>query len=177
MGIDFEPVNQVKADDKFELLPQVAATGNDACALYLTKYFEYVARVKRGRYFAIWGCGKLIGDSVTRESPRYDSGFWVFGSNEDRTNTTVANNAREIISEAILDMKLNGEYIWHNLIINENRFRPNDKLDCSIDRFRNQCSKRNWSYMFSKNKILTFFVLFSVISIVVVIGVGIYCIK
>lgn len=51
------------------------------------------------------------------------------------------NNARQVITEALNDMKLSNEFgLLEHIIINPNQFTHQGKVNCSTKRYNNQCN-------------------------------------
>lgn len=133
IGRPFNLFRERNEEGPLQVLPKLRKEAeNNPCAQYLTPKFEYVTRAGLGKYFAIWGCQQI-------NNSTYDRGLWVLGESQNEMNMTFE-NAREVINEAIIDMKLEDHRgIWKNIIINENKFTPQEMLNCSVDRFHIQC--------------------------------------
>lgn len=142
---------------------------NKSCERYLTPSFDYVSKAKLGKYFAIWGCHQM-------SESQYDRGLWVLRATPNENNMTVE-NVREVISEALVDMKLEDQRdIWDSMIMNENNFTSQEELNCSVDRFYNRCYDENWKGFVEDEqmKIELKFVLFGIVIVVFIIFIIIF---
>lgn len=134
MGPDFKIPDPLDENDKFDVKPR-AEVLISKCASFIIQEFQFSFHMSSDEYFVIWGCHQM---NVTN----YDRGLWVLGSMRNKSDPTVA-NARQMINEALIDMKLENETdIWENMVINENIFDDDQEKLCERDFFVNQCNSK-----------------------------------
>lgn len=159
-GPDFRIDNQENIEEKLQLEPRFKK-----CKTY--QEFRYVTRVSPGKYFAIWGCHQI-------SESKCDRGLWVFGAKTNKTSKNVE-NAHQMITEALIDMKLDNQTrVWDNMIINVNKFQPQETLNCT-ETFFEQCESPTSSKTKNKKINLPLFVLLCVMIILSVTAILIIC--
>lgn len=135
------------------------------CGSSLRQEFEYVTQKGLGNYFAIWGCHQI-------NESKYDRGLWVLGSNKNPENIEML-DSNDMVTTAMNDLKLeNVAGIKRNIvIINLNKFTPEENLNCAIDRSYNQCFKIDWPYLVKKHKTVTLILLFLYVVVFVIVSI------
>lgn len=117
----------------YQIKPQYATISKEICEPFPIKDIGHITQKRLSKYFAIWGCYQI-------SESKYDRSLWVFGANKNQTNMNVK-NARQVIIEALNDMKLHNQIgLLEHIIINVKYFTNEEKVNCSIKRYTNKCN-------------------------------------